>query len=590
MTNGPLVFSIYDVQIDATAVPWGLVINGDTSGDDADGVFLIGEGVSVTVDSVTIRSGPDPSNTPCLVVNKGKLILLNSTVENSGVTGLFVNGGEAELTNSTFVSSALRGITEGINNRGHVHLKHCTMTTRHSEDFSSLIYSRPEFSLILENSIVAHRADAIAAGIPFPSAVFGNFSSVGANLLSSHLGKVLSGPSPIIGDPGLLPPERIGSLTDTLALLPDSLAVDNAGPSSVIRDHNGFTRVANAPGNDLGSFELQSARPLPLENPNNAPLEGLNLSWYPIPGATYEVYLDDGSGLISLGQTSATTFVVPGILIPEKTYNWRVDTFVNGRTWPGIAQTFGTRGPLLVTTLLDEDDGGIGFGEGDSLREAVKSAQPGELIRFAKFLSGGVLRLEESQIVLDKDLTIDASTLSDRMSIKAAPDSRIFDIMPGHTVTLRKLALSGGVADFGGAIRNSGSNLSVIRSSLTGNLAQESGGAIYNFNGGQLRVEVADIANNSASNGAGIFNASDSTLEVIGTWFSKNEASVSGGGGGIYHQGSSMTIERCAFTGNGGGQGGAISNLGASALIENTTLSGNGSEIGSGGGLFNRGT
>lgn len=591
LTNGPLFVTLYDVEIDATAVRGGLVIVGDSSRDDANGVFRIEEGTKVILDSVTIRSGFIQRITPCVIVNGGELIVRNSTFDHDNVDGLRVNSGRAELENCTFLANLLHGVTTGsiVNARGATTvLRHCTLTTRRQEDFAVLISTAPTGILTLENSIVAHQGDAEQFGIRSPAAVLGNFRTIGANLISSYTGSVLSGPSPIIGDAGLLPPARVGSLTDTLPLQSLSPAVNAAAPSNTTRDQNGFPRRVNVPGNDLGAFELQATRVQPISNPNNVPLEGFRLEWSVVPGAQYEVQLDDGTGFTSLGQLSETSFVLPGVLVADRTYTVRVDTLIGGRVWPGTPTNFSTRGPLVVTILSDENDAGIGFGEGDSLREVISAAQPGELIRFAPHLSGGTLALEGSALSIDQSMTIDGSRLADQITIRAALGSRIFSVSPSREIVIRGLRLSGGFAERGGAVLNDGGIVTLRDCSLLNNISRGNGGAVYNGNGGQLFVVGSRFTGNRADGGGGIFNESGCRLDISLSSFTSNSALDEGGG--VSNQGIPFLIEKSDFSRNGAGRGGAIASADVGGLIENCTLSANGSDLGFGGGLFNQGS
>jgi len=62
---------------------------------------------------------------------------------------------------------------------------------------------------------------------------------------------------------------------------------------------------------------------------------------------------------------------------------------------------------LIVTTTADEPS----LGE-LTLREAIFQAQPGDTILFNSVLDGGVVQLSQGELLIDKELTIDASDLS----------------------------------------------------------------------------------------------------------------------------------------------------------------------------------
>lgn len=87
----------------------------------------------------------------------------------------------------------------------------------------------------------------------------------------------------------------------------------------------------------------------------------------------------------------------------------------------------------------------------------------------------------------------------------------------------------------GGLWNQAGSNMTIQRSSLTGNtasgnLADEGGGGVFN-NGGQLFVDRSLIANNAADgSGGGIFNATSGEVKVTRSAIGRNSAGSVGGG------------------------------------------------------------
>ncbi|HBX35434.1 MAG TPA: hypothetical protein DEF63_06760, partial [Cyanobacteria bacterium UBA11440] len=101
----------------------------------------------------------------------------------------------------------------------------------------------------------------------------------------------------------------------------------------------------------------------------------------------------------------------------------------------------------------------------------------------------------------------------------------------------------------GGAIYNSGSMVSyskgavaggVTSSKFVGNYAEQFGGAIYNA--GVMGVKSSNFVNNSALNGAGIYNnGSDASLTVISSTFTNNLVQVDGGA--VYNNGD-MTLNK----------------------------------------------
>jgi CSLREA domain-containing protein len=137
----------------------------------------------------------------------------------------------------------------------------------------------------------------------------------------------------------------------------------------------------------------------------------------------------------------------------------------------------------------------------------------------------------------------------------------------------------------GGGIFNSGI-LILNRSSVVNNSAQDTelGGGI--FNSYSLSLTDSLVANNRASYGGGIFNNSG-TLTLIRSSVTNNIA-VSGDGGAIYGGGGGLaTIANSTISSNtAGGRGGGIYNFFYRLTMTNTTINGN--TASGGGGTYNQ--
>lgn len=246
---------------------------------------------------------------------------------------------------------------------------------------------------------------------------------------------------------------------------------------------------------------------------------------------------------------------------------------------------------LTVNTLADGLAPGDGF---VTLREAVLAANTdgvtdlGEVglgpdsIIFDPALSGGTIFLFPflGTIPISSDLEIDASGLADSLSINAgfgfdllpgtADGFRVFtidDLVPGATVPVELvgLTLTGGDTPLGFA-----------------------GAAIYNAE--TLTIDDCLITGNiSAGDGGAIFNA-DGALTILNSTITGNMAGAGFGGGiGSVGPASSIAIMLSTISDNFAGiTGGGISSLDGSVTITSSTLSGNDS-IGDGGGLFKAG-
>ncbi|QDU51944.1 choice-of-anchor Q domain-containing protein [Gimesia panareensis] len=198
-------------------------------------------------------------------------------------------------------------------------------------------------------------------------------------------------------------------------------------------------------------------------------------------------------------------------------------------------------------------------------------------------------------------------------------DDRVFDVLSGTDLTLQGLTVTGGnaVGASGGGIRNVGT-LSLVDAAVDGNTAELNGGGILNGElglQGTLNISNSDVSNNSAVDGAGIYNNDQSQVTIVDSAVTGNTGSGDGAGlyndlqatinitrsdisgntaaldgGGVYNNDlASLTITDSKVNNNTANQGGGIFNEEAAALtVSRTTVSGNTSTLG-GGGIYNDG-
>lgn len=241
--------------------------------------------------------------------------------------------------------------------------------------------------------------------------------------------------------------------------------------------------------------------------------------------------------------------------------------------------------PLLVTTLVDEMDGSLGQGAGDSLREALAEAEarPGAaLIRFAPTLDGGTIVLGGDSLVVDSDVAIDATELPGGLVVSGDHSSRVFEIMEGRTVAIAGLTVTRGRLndprdETGAGLLNHG-NLSLARVTVTdcngiGDVGA-AGGGIGNSWTGSLSLVECSVTRNGLLNGVGggIYNGG--RLIVERSTISSNSAD-DGGGGGIFNHGDLLQIVNSTITNNYAYNGGGGGIQGEVSLLRNTTVSGN---------------
>ncbi|NJL84428.1 MAG: hypothetical protein HC890_18580 [Chloroflexaceae bacterium] len=180
---------------------------------------------------------------------------------------------------------------------------------------------------------------------------------------------------------------------------------------------------------------------------------------------------------------------------------------------------------FVVTTLIDENNG---TGQ-VSLREAIESAnaQNGfDTVTFNSLLEG-TISLVNGEIAITDSLDL-LGPGAETLVIDAGGNSRIFLVDDASysnllDVNISGLTLTGGSAEFGGAIFNNES-LAIADSTLTGNSAGSQGGAIYN--------------NSDGTGGA--------TLSITNSTISDNTSEDSGGGIG---NGGSLVVTNSLITG-----------------------------------------
>lgn len=158
-------------------------------------------------------------------------------------------------------------------------------------------------------------------------------------------------------------------------------------------------------------------------------------------------------------------------------------------------------GTITVTNTADRGNG--------SLRQAIASAKNNDTIIFAANLSGATISLNSGSILLDKSITIDASSLPVAVTLSGNNANAHFVVSAGVSVTLVNMTLVDGNGSFGGAIYNQGI-LTVDRVTFHNNSALQ-GGAIYNV--GPLTVLNSTFHGNTSFNGGAISNLDLATIK-----------------------------------------------------------------------------
>ena len=253
---------------------------------------------------------------------------------------------------------------------------------------------------------------------------------------------------------------------------------------------------------------------------------------------------------------------------------------------------------LIVDNTTDVDDGDFSLGN-LSLREAIRlannSPDPDAITFDANvFGSAQTITLSGTQLVITQDVTITGPG-EQLLTISGNDASRIFDIDGATTeVTLSGMTMSSGraVNSNGGAIR-SGAILSIIDSTVSGNIATDLGSTGYGGgidSSGSLTLTRTNIINNQAENDGGGLNVSG-ILIMNDSTVAQNTASSHGGG--IATFAGQVDITNSEIVGNSSGSaGGGIFNSEGQVSVADSVISGNttsGGALNDGGGVFNYG-
>ena len=159
-------------------------------------------------------------------------------------------------------------------------------------------------------------------------------------------------------------------------------------------------------------------------------------------------------------------------------------------------------------------------------------------------------------------------------------------VLDGFTITVGNANGSNPYNKGGGMLNESGSP-TLTNCTFTGNLANDYGGGMTNWNNSSPTLTNCTFTDNSAEyySGGGMANYQSSPT-VTNCTFNGNSAYYYGGGG-MYNVESSPTVTNCTFIGNSAGwDGGGMINWESSTKVTNCTFTGN-SAGWDGGGMYN---
>lgn len=228
---------------------------------------------------------------------------------------------------------------------------------------------------------------------------------------------------------------------------------------------------------------------------------------------------------------------------------------------------------ILVTNL---DDSGTG-----SLRQAVIDANANvgaDAITFQPGLTG-TIHLTTGEIAITD--SVDIQGPGARL-LAVDSTARIFNISGANTVNvgISGLTLTGAKATSnGGAIANSGANVTLNFDTLSGNSTTNEGGAIFhNANGGVFTIANSTLSGNMANKAGAIYSVGFN-LVIINSTISGNMAADSVGG--IKLEFAFATISNSTINGNSAkfSQGGILAGTGNNQLDLVSTIVANNTDV-----------
>ncbi len=212
--------------------------------------------------------------------------------------------------------------------------------------------------------------------------------------------------------------------------------------------------------------------------------------------------------------------------------------------------------PFLVVTNVNDSGPG-------SLRQTIATAANGSTIIFAPKLSGKTITLTNGELVLNKNLTIDASTLTNGLTINGNGTSRVFNVTGGATNALKALTIANGLAPAGVFAADGGGGglfcrgrVDLLNCSVVSNAVVASS---FNSFAGGIACDDGDVR---------LTNCTIAFNKVLGG---------SGESGAFYNYGGTFILDQCtvasnqAFLENGGTANGGNTLLHASIFANGNT-------------------
>jgi len=314
-------------------------------------------------------------------------------------------------------------------------------------------------------------------------------------------------------------------------------------------------------------------------------IAGVNLT--PVVTATSATYtFSIPVSQIGLTANSGATFRILGTYASSSGY--RSDEALPGNVsgsqgWNAFTSS-GEASYSISSIVTNSNDSGAG-----SLRQAVSDASAGATITFSPALSGQTCTLTSGQILLNKNLTIDASALAAGFVVSGNNASRVFEVSASKVVSLSALVIRDGRApnlaypsNTGGGILNRGT-LALSNCTITGCQALlgefPGGGGIENLSG-TLTLNRCTIHGNSSVYGAGVESypeVATPSLTLNQCTLTNNTATSAGGG---INSGGTTAVNQSTICANNAGltfgsSGGGIALDGGTLALYNSIVAQN---------------
>ncbi len=508
-----------------------------------------------------------------------------------GFGGAIYNSGNLSVTNSTFTGNSILGTGAAGSAGGALYnigggltpvstvLLNCTFATNvivagtNVVGFGANIFNSG--SVLLNNCILAGGLGTNYAGA----------ASDGGNNISSDSSPVFTRSTSRNNlDPKLARLADNGGPTLTMALLPESPAIDAANAaSSPPVDQRGMTRPSGA-GFDIGAFEASS---------------GVTVQTFvQFSSSTYSTNKNATNAIISVLLGNGATGTVSVAFATENGSAFAGTNYVatNGVLVFALGQTNKTfRVPLLnpplsfgdktLSLILSNATGAVPGSRSRATLTIVDNVA-GANLQTALDAGGTVTFPTDTSItvtntlLIKRDVVIDGTGRNITLSGGGTNGFRIFYVTNDVSLTLVHVTVSNGKAPLGGAIYNDLGRVQLSDCTLSGNRGTGTPGR-----NGSAGTSSSRNGTDGSFGGAGIGGAiyNRGSLFLTNCVFSNNTAT--GGNGGNGGAGANDS----SFGGNGGdggdagrGWGGAIYNIGTSSIVT-TTFDNNHANGGQGG-------